>query len=153
MSHGNLEGKLVAADFWPACENCRLSETCKDQPRHPAYPHTWHWGREFAVFTESALILRSWVGTAEIGQPHTGCQSYTVDPQYVAAPLPHHQSYLAFERERQELSTKLERLERDGALTEETTRLYAQLFQRFSAIIEEQRVIRIAMEPQKPAAA
>jgi hypothetical protein len=46
--HGNLEKKLVARDFWPACSNCRHAEACKTHPQHPAYPHTWHWGREAA---------------------------------------------------------------------------------------------------------
>src|SRR5713226_4697024 len=97
MSTGNLEGKLVASDFWPACENCRYFEACKVRPLHPAYPHTWHWGKETASFSEGELVLLSWVGTAAVGDPHTACTSYEVDPQYAADPLPHHQRYLALE--------------------------------------------------------
>ena len=63
MSHGNLERKVVAFDFWPACENCRFFASCKGRPCHPAYPHTWHWGREFAAFADGYLIVRSWVGS------------------------------------------------------------------------------------------
>ena len=153
MSKGNLEGKLVARDFWPACENCRFFEACKVQPRHPAYPHSWHWGREFASFPEGELILLSWVGTAAIGDPHTGCTSYEVDPQHIAEPLPHHRRYLALEQERQDLDAKLERFEQDGALGKEAERLYERLFQRFREITEEQRALRADAEASKPAAA
>ena len=91
MAHGNLAGKLVPHDFWPACENCRRFVACKVRPQHPAYPHSWHWGREVAAFADGTLTVRSWVGTAAIGQPHTGCQSYEVDPRYIREPqAPHH---------------------------------------------------------------
>lgn len=153
MSQGGLEGKLVARDFWPACENCHSFEACKTQPRHPAYPHTWHWGKESVSFPEGELVLLSWVGTAAVGAPHTACTSYEVDPQYAADPLPHHQRYLALERERQDLDVELERFEKDGALGKETERLYEQLFQRFTEIIEEQRTMRADAEAGKPAAA
>ena len=33
MSHGNLESKVVAFDFWPACENCRFFASCKGRPK------------------------------------------------------------------------------------------------------------------------
>jgi hypothetical protein len=153
MSHGNLEGKLVARDFWPACENCRLFEACKVRPLHPAYPHTWHWGKETVSFPEGELVLLSWVGTAAIGDPHTGCTSYEVDPKHAVDPLPHHQRYLALERERQDLDVKLERFEKDGTFSKEVERLYEQLFQRFMEITEEQRAVRAEAEASKSAAA
>lgn len=153
MSHGNLEGKLVASDFWPSCENCRFFEACKVRPRHPAYPHTWHWGKETAPFSEGELVLLSWVGTAAIGDPHTGCTSYEVDPRHVTKPMAHHRCYLALERERQDLDIELERFEKDGALGKEAERLYERLFQRFREITEEQRAMHADAEASKPAAA
>lgn len=56
MSQGNLEGKVVDFDFWPACHNCALFDACSVRPHHPAYPHSWHWGREFAAFADGYLI-------------------------------------------------------------------------------------------------
>ena len=142
MSHGNLEGKLVASDFWPACENCRFFEACKVRPLHPAYPHSWHWGKESASFPEGELVLLSWVGAAAVGAPHTACTSCEVDPQHFRNPLPHHQNYLALEKERQDLDAQLERLEQGGALSKEAEALYEQRFQRFMEIGEEQRALR-----------
>jgi hypothetical protein len=84
--HGNLEKQLVARDFWPSCSNCRHVEACNTHPQHPAYPHTWHWGKEAVSFPDGELILRSWVGTAATGQPHTGCKSYHMDPHYLSEP-------------------------------------------------------------------
>ena len=81
MSTGNLPGQLVTYDFWPACQNCAWFTHCQTTPRHPAYPHRWHWSYEAAHFPEALLIRRSWVGSAAFGQPHTGCTAYTVHPQ------------------------------------------------------------------------
>jgi len=153
MSHGNLEGKLVASNFWPSCETCLSFEVCRVQPRHPAYPHTWHWGKESVSFLEGELVLLSWVGTAAVGDPHTACTSYEVDLRHVTDPLPHHQRYLALEKERQDLDVQLERLEREGALREETAALYEDLFRRFIEIIEEQRALRGQAGTTKVAAA
>ncbi len=153
MSNGNLEGKLVSHGFWPACENCRFFEACKTKPRHDAYPHSWHWGREFVSFPEGELIVRSWVGTSAIGQPHTGCHSYEVDLQYVSEPQGHHKHYLALERERQELDARLNRLERQGALSKRAETLYGRLFMRYEEILEVQKAIKAEAEITKPAAA
>lgn len=153
MSQGGLEGKLVARDFWPACENCHSFEACKTQPRHPAYPHTWHWGKESVSFPEGELVLLSWVGTAAVGAPHTACENYEAGPQHFTAPLPHHQHYLALEKERQDLDVQLERLEQEGALSKEAQSLYEQKFQRFTEIIEEQRALRGEVVTTKAAAA
>ena len=142
--HGNYQrtGKLVAHDFWPSCENCRFFDACKVQPRHPAYPHTWHWGKETAPFSEGELVLLSWVGTAAVGDPHTACGSYEVDSHHFTDPLPHHQRYLVLEKERQDLDVQLAGLEREGTLSKETEALYEELFRRFTKIIEEQRTMR-----------
>ena len=153
MSQGGLEGKLVARDFWPACKNCRFFEACKVRPLHPAYPHTWHWGKESVSFPEGELVLLSWVGTAAVGAPHTACSAYEVDQRHVTDPLPHHQHYLALEKERQDLDVQLEGLERESVLSKETETLYVQLFQRFTKITEEQRAMRAEAEASKPAAA
>jgi hypothetical protein len=152
MSTGNLEGKIVAPDFWPSCETCVFFEACKMQPKHPAYPHTWHWGKETVSFPEGELVLLSWVGTAAIGDPHTACTSYAVDPRHVTEPLAHHQRYLTLERERQDLDVKLERFEKDGTFSKEAERLYEQLFHRFREITKEQRALR-QVEAAKSAAA
>lgn len=149
MSAGNLEGKLVDHGFWPVCENCCFSKACQTKPRHPAYPHTWHWGREFVSFPEGELILRSWVGTSAIGQPHTGCQSYQADPQHISEPQEHHKRYLALERERQELDAKLNQWERQGALSPRAEALYMRQFKRYEEILEAQKAIR--NEAAKPA--
>ena len=55
MAHGNLAGKLVPHDFWPACENYRRFVACTVRPQHPAYPHSWHWAREVAAFDRGGM--------------------------------------------------------------------------------------------------
>ncbi len=153
MSHGNLEGKLVPRNFWPSCETCRFFTACQVQPRHPAYPHTWHWGKESVSFPEGELVLLSWVGTAAVGAPHTACISYEVDPHHCTEPLPPHRRYLALEHERQSLDGQLERLECEGALSKEVETLYGQLFRRFTVIVDEQRVLRGEADETKATAA
>ena len=130
-----------------------MFQACKIQPRHEAYPHTWHWGREFTSFPEGQLILRSWVGTSAIGQPHTGCPCYEVNPRHTAEPQGHHQHYLALERERQELDAELSRMERQETLSKPAEELYQQLFQRYEQILEEQKALRNGARATKPAAA
>ena len=153
MAHGNLAGTVVNRNFWPACHTCRHFAACQVQPRHPAYPHTWHWGRDFASFPEGALILRSWVGTSAIGQPHTGCHSYEVDPVHISDPQPHHHRYLALEYERHQLDTRLTYLEQRGTLSTEAAGLYDALVHRFLEITQEQRALRGPDEVAASAAA
>jgi hypothetical protein len=154
MSHGNLEGKLVAHDFWPTCENCRLFAACQVRPKHPAYPHSWHWGREFAEFADGTLILRSWVGTAAIGQSHTGCKSYEVDPQYISEPQVHHQLYLELEHEKGQLESEMATLERKKTWTRNDEDFHASLFKRYRQILAKQAELRtIVVDVQPPAAA
>ena len=153
MSNGNLEGKLVARGFWPACENCRFFAACKAQPRHPAYPHTWHWGREFAEFADGTLILLSWVGTAAIGDPHTGCTSYEVDPRHVSEPQAHHRLYLELEHERGQLEAEMATLERKKTWTRNDEDFHASLFQRYRQILKQQGALRAAVVGTQPLAA
>lgn len=142
MSQGGLEGKIVARDFWPTCETCRFFEVCKVQPRHPAYPHSWHWGREAAEFAEGMLIIRSWVGTAAIGQPHTGCKSYEVDSQFIADLQPHHRLSLDLEHEKGQLESAMESLERKKTWTKNDEDFHASLFQRYRQILKQQTSLR-----------
>lgn len=111
MSEGNLTNKLVAPGFWPACSNCVHNEECARKPKHDAYPHSWHWGREAVTFPEGDLVLVSWVGTLEIGAAHTGCTSYEVSADQVVAPGDKHREYLQLEGERREIDARLRRFE------------------------------------------
>jgi len=99
MTTGNLVGKIVPRNFWPRCSNCAHYAECRsgDQAsrqdgrslgaRHPAFPHTWHWGHEAVSLPGGELlVLRSWVGTAAIGQPHTGCHDYAVGEGHARLP-------------------------------------------------------------------
>lgn len=119
-----LAGKLVAVDFWPACLNCIHYAECRDSPRHPAFPHRWHWGADRVDFPDGDLILRSWVGTIAIGDDHTGCTDYEVDPAHLLAlKLPHVQ-YLLLERKRQALDRELNECEYKGLYNEYVQVLY-----------------------------
>jgi hypothetical protein len=150
---GNLENKLVARDFWPACRNCCQFTACHRQPQHPAYPHTWHWGKEAVSFPDGELILRSWVGTAAIGQSHTGCPRYTVDAHFIKEPSPHHQQYLTLEAERIQIEAIFERLERqeDWSTHEEDT--FGRLLQRYKQILAQQAALRSPAFHSDPSAA
>ncbi|MBC8447073.1 MAG: hypothetical protein H8D78_04920 [Chloroflexi bacterium] len=87
MSTGNLIGTIVAADFWPRCENCVRYESCRQQPRHPAFPHTWPWGYEAVyLLNGERLVTLSWVGDGAIGEPHTGCTVYAVADGHARLP-------------------------------------------------------------------
>ena len=142
MATGNVEGKLVSPHFWPSCANCRFVAACQVRPQHPASPHTWHWGREFESFPEGDLIVKSWVGTIAIGQPHTGCHSYEVAPQFMTKPQPHHHRYLRLEHERQQLDARLRQFEQRGTLSETAVQVYNGLFHRFLALTHEQQALR-----------
>jgi len=153
MSHGNLAGKVVAFDFWPACENCVLYEACKTKPRHPAYPHSWHWGKEFAAFADGYLITSSWVGSSAIGQPHTGCKSYEVDPQHVSAPQIHHRLYLDLEQEKGKLESEMEALERRKVWSRNEEDFHASLFRRYRQVLRKQADLRSAASDTQSLAA
>ncbi len=151
-SHGNLEGKVVTFDFWTACENCVFFEACKLRPRHPAFPHSWHWGREFAVFTEGYLITRSWVGTDAIGHAHTGCKSYEVNPTYVSEPQTHHQRYLELAHERRQLEAEMEVIERRKTWNRNDEDFHASLFKRYRELLKQQDALRSTVEETRPLA-
>ena len=153
MAHGNLAGKLVPHDFWPACENCRRFVVCQVRPQHPAYPHSWHWGRECAEFADGTLIVRSWVGTIAIGQPHTGCQSYEVDPRHIREPQAPHWRYLELEHEKGRLEAQMARLETKAAWSRRDEDLHAGLFQRYRRVLEQQTALRAAAPDTHPLAA
>lgn len=89
MATGNLLKKRVPPNFTPACSNCQYYRECAVNPRHPAYPHRWHWSHETITLPDgSRLIVDSWIGTIAKGQPHTGCSYYTVDPQILLPTTP-----------------------------------------------------------------
>jgi hypothetical protein len=142
MSTGHVEGKLVAREFWPACANCRAFAACKLRPLHPAYPHTWHWGKEVASFPDGELILRSWVGTAAIGQPHTGCPRYIVDSRCLKELSPHHQQYLALEAERAQIEATFARLEQQEDWNPREEDTFARLLARYKQIMAQQAALR-----------
>ena len=152
MAHGNLAGKLVPHDFWPACENCRRFVACQVRPQHPAYPHSWHWAREFAAFADGTLILRSWVGTAAVSQPHTGCTSYEVDPRYIGEPQAHHRLYLEREHEKGRLESAMARLETKAAWSRHDEDVHAGLFERYRRVLEQQTALRSAAPDTQPLA-
>jgi hypothetical protein len=153
MSQGGLEGKLVAREFWPTCETCCFFAACKIQPRHPAYSHSWHWGREAAEFVEGTLIVRSWVGTAAIGQPHTGCKSYEVDPHYIGEPRPHHRLYLELEHEKGQLESEMTTLERKKTWTKNDEDFHTSLFTRYRQVLTKQAELRVVVVDVQPLAA
>jgi hypothetical protein len=153
MSHGNLAAKVVASDFWPSCENCQFYKACKGDPQHPAFPHSWHWGKESAEFTDGTLIVRSWVGTAAIGQPHTGCTSYAVEARQVSEPAAHQRLYLELEQERRKREGEMESLERRKVWTISTEEAHAALFKRYQQILAEQSALRAVVIELQPLAA
>jgi hypothetical protein len=144
MSTGNLNNTLVAHDFWPSCHTCQHLTHCQQQPQHSAFPHRWHWGKDSVSFPDGALILRSWVGTTAIGQPHTGCTAYAVGANSVQPLASHHVEYLQLEAEKAALDVILTRLERKPTWSAQGEATYARVFQRYTEIRERQAVLRSA---------
>ena len=153
MSHGNLDHQLVSATFWPSCESCMFFTACQTTPRHPAYPHRWHWAYEAAHFPDALLILRSWVGSTVFGQVHTGCPSYTVHPSQVQPLQDRHYQYLALEAEKQRLEVVFAQLEQHGRWTKREKATFTATFQRYKAVLAEQAERRTATAPQPAVAA
>jgi hypothetical protein len=153
-ANDGLAGKVVHSNFWPACANCSGFTACARAPKHPAYPHTWHWGVERVRFAEGDLIVRSWVGSSVIGQRHTGCPHYSVAPQHVQAPRSPHRQYLALEREKAKIEAVLALLERQEEWSTHDEAVFARVFQRYKNILEEQRTLRSALSaPAQPTTA
>ncbi len=142
MSHGQLESTVVEATFWPSCANCTLRTACQTTPRHPAYPHRWHWSSNVAHFPETLLILRSWVGSSVYGQAHTGCASYTVDPQHLHPLQEVHLRYLTLETEKQQLEAVFHHLEQRPSWTKKEKATFTATFQRYKALLAEQAALR-----------
>lgn len=147
MSNDGLEAKLVSPQFWPACHNCTFFSPCARSPKHPAYPHTWHWGVARAGFSDGELIVKSWVGSTVIGQPHTGCQHYQVASRQVTEPRPHHRRYLALEAEKDEIERVCDRLEHKDTWSTRDEETFARQFRRYKEILEEQTVLRSSLPP------
>lgn len=152
MLQGNLEGKVVAFDFWPSCENCQLYKACKGEPQHPAFPHSWHWGKEGVEFADGTLIVRSWVGTAAIGQSHTGCKSYAVEARHVSEPAAHQRLYLELEHEKGKLESEMESLERKKTWTKNDEDFHATLFKRYRQVLAQQIELRAVVIEAQPLA-
>ncbi len=142
MSRGNLERQVVARNFWPACENCSHHKVCLTEPKHPAFPHRWHWGKESVSFPEGELILRSWVGTTVIGQPHTGCMSYTVASHCVQPLARHYLEYVQLEEEKAALNVILTQLERKVTWSAQDEATYARIFPCYKEVMEHQVILR-----------
>jgi hypothetical protein len=131
---GNLNGKRVPQGFWPSCGNCAHFGGCKSgQPKHDGFGangHTWHWAREAGTFGDgSMVIIKSWVGSSVMGEPHTGCAHYEV-AQTTLLPLgANHAEYLTLAGAYAEVDAELWSIERGGddtgeRLSPETTELY-----------------------------
>lgn len=122
---GGLNGKLLGADFWPACRNCAHFAECNAGPaRHAAFPHIWHWGRESEHFPEGLLIIRSWVGSSVIGESHTGCADYVIEPAQLLQQSGKHAEYLRNARLLKMMDSELKRAERIELLDDRVKRLY-----------------------------
>ena len=152
MSHGNLDHQLVPATFWPSCETCAFFTSCHTVPRHPAYPHRWHWSVEAAHFPDALLVLRSWVGSTVFGQAHTGCPSYTVHPRQLHPLQEHHLQYLTLEAEKHRLETLFAQLEQKARWTSREQATFTQTLQHYKAVLAEQATLRTTPIPQAPVA-
>ena len=152
MSHGNLERKVVALNFWPSCENCVHYTTCQTHPQHEAFPHTWQWGADRAMFPDGMLILTSWVGNSVIGQAHTGCHDYAVHPGHTHTPNTRHLQYLNLEGEKVRCETVFTRLEQKDHWTAKDDALFATTLLRYKAVLADQATLRSTTADTLPAA-
>src|SRR5262245_57754741 len=143
MSHGNLENHLVSSTFWPSCATCAFFTACQTAPRHPAYPHRWHWSVEAAHFPDALLILRSWVGSTVLGQPHTSCSSYTVHPRALRPLEERHAQYLTLAAEKHQLETVFAQLEKKARWTPREHATFTAALERYQAVLAEQAAVRM----------
>jgi hypothetical protein len=111
MTHGNLEQQLVRSNFYPSCQTCQHNRRCQGSALHPAFPHTWHWNREFVPFAEGDLLIQAWVGSSLYREPHTGCPYYAVELDYLLPLQSHHQHYLELRKEADEIEEQLKDFE------------------------------------------
>lgn len=120
---GALDGALVSRRFWPACGNCEHKAECWESltPRHPAFPHNWHWSVRGVDFPEghnekgertgSTLVLESWVGISVYGAKHTGCYDYRVARRYTLPMMRKHARVLALWRRNRAIDATTEAVE------------------------------------------
>ena len=111
-SRMGLVNKLVDQWYVPKCSNCALFSTCKDEPKHFAYPtEKWIWVKHAKVAfrtREGDLVLSE--GELEFLNRHKdargivpGCTHYTVHKKHIRFPMPHHRQYIGYAK----LLTKL----------------------------------------------
>jgi hypothetical protein len=98
------------------------------------------------------LIVCSWVGTAAIGQPHTGCKSYAVDSHHVSEPAAHQRRYLELEHERRKLEGEMEAIERRKTWNRNDEDFHASLFKRYRQILAQQTELRAVVIEAQPLA-
>ena len=122
--------------------DCMFITACQTAPRHPAYPHRWHWSYEAAHFPNALLILRSWVGSTVFGQAHTGCPSYTVHPRQLHPLHDHHLQYLTLEAKKHQLDTLFTQLEKKERWTSREEATFTQTLQHYQAVLAEQAELR-----------
>lgn len=155
MSNGNLEHKVVALDFWPTCDNCLRKKACQTQPKHEAYPHTWQWSADRALFPDGMLIVTSWVGSRVIGHAHTGCYDYTVHPAHTRSLDTRHVRCLTLAGEKVRCESIFTKLERQDYLTDKDASLFATTLQQYKAALAAQAALRAttaeALPPAMPA--
>ena len=111
MTTGNLENKIVPLDFWPECFNCAHYYHCSEfSPKHPAFPHLWHWGKEtLNLWDQDVMVVtQSWVSTTAMGEPHSGCSDYEINSNFE---IPLTQRYQAIIETLQQLTRLTQQLE------------------------------------------
>jgi hypothetical protein len=84
---------------------------------------------EAVIFPEGRLVLISWVGTIVIGQPHTGCYSYSIANSALIALSDKHRRYLTLEQERKDLHTHLDMAELHGIYNTKVEAMYTRLYE------------------------
>lgn len=141
MTRANLEGKVVSKEFWPRCGNCKFYAQCQENPRHPAFPHRWHWSREQHRFPDGTMLLtRSWVGTAAYGMDHTGCYDYQAADAEILEPSESQVKFLEVEQEIQKLNADLTAHENRDSFDED----YDAKYERYFDLFDEQDKLRSA---------
>jgi hypothetical protein len=107
--------------------------------RHPAYPHTWHWGKETASFPDGLLVVKSWVGTAQFGAPHTGCYNYRVAEDCLLPMTDAHREYLRVSEEIERLDGELAAAEKRNTYNRTIRAKYERLSELTDKLLELRR--------------
>lgn len=121
-----LNKQLVRANFWPSCQSCVHFTHCRQatEPKHPAFPHNWHWWRDAIEFPDGVLVIDSWVGSTVKGEAHTGCYDFSVELDYLILLSESHQHYLQLRFEYDEIDKKLRSYELRGVDSPYVVSLY-----------------------------